>query len=77
MSSTNLLNCPKCNSSQVKKVNWTWWGGMLGPSLLNHTKCESCQSTYNGKTGESNSKNISIYFIVSFIIVILILYAIQ
>jgi len=60
--------CPKCGSTDAKKVNYTWWGGALGPSLLKHVKCSNCGTEYNGKTGQSNQNNILIYFIVTFII---------
>jgi hypothetical protein len=31
--------CPKCGSKNVSAVKLTWWGGVLGPKLLYHTKC--------------------------------------
>ncbi len=60
--------CPKCGSTDAKKVKYTWWGGALGPSLLKHVKCNSCGTEYNGKTGRSNQTNIIIYFASIFVI---------
>jgi hypothetical protein len=67
--------CPKCGGTDARKVNYTWWGGALGPSLFKHVKCNQCGTTYNGKTGKSNVAAIIIYSVVIFVIC-LILYAI-
>jgi hypothetical protein len=56
--------CPKCSSARARKVSFTWWGGVLGPSLMTHVKCEDCGTTYNGKTGASNTGAIIAYSIV-------------
>jgi uncharacterized Zn finger protein len=56
--------CPKCSDSQALKVSMTWWGGALGPYLLTHVKCQKCGTTYNGKTGQSNTTAIVIYSVV-------------
>lgn len=63
--------CPKCSSlKNPRKVTFTWWGGLVGPSLLNHVKCQDCGAGYNGKTGTSNTVPITIYIVVSSIIAI-------
>ncbi len=56
--------CPKCQSSDAQKVSFTWWGGLVGPRLLKHVKCNRCGATFNGKTGQSNTTNIIIYTVV-------------
>jgi uncharacterized Zn finger protein len=56
--------CPKCSALEAKKVGFTWWGGVLGPSLLTHVKCPNCGTAYNGKTGQSNTTGIIIYSVV-------------
>jgi rubredoxin len=56
---TQHAPCPKCASQEAKKVNFTWWGGMLGPRTMNHVLCKSCGTAYNGKTGESNDRAIA------------------
>lgn len=61
----DFLNCPECDSSSVKKIPYTWWGGALGPALLTHVRCQSCGTAYNGKTGRSNSSAIAVYLIVA------------
>jgi hypothetical protein len=65
--------CPQCSSTQATKVGFTWWGGILGPSLLTHVKCNKCGTAYNGKTGQSNTTGIIIYTVVSVLIVITLL----
>ncbi|HNN14031.1 MAG TPA: hypothetical protein PKL78_10750 [Anaerolineales bacterium] len=66
---TQHMPCPKCGQSNAKPVQYTWWGGMLGPRLFSHVKCQSCATQYNGKTGKSNQQNIIIYTIISFVLV--------
>jgi hypothetical protein len=64
----NEEGCPKCGSAFVSAVKYTWWGGILGPRLLKHTKCNDCKFTYNSKTRQSNTTPIIIYSVVLFAI---------
>lgn len=54
--------CPQCQSTNVHRPTFTWWGGALGPKLFNHAVCRSCKFGFNYKTGKSNSTAIGIYF---------------
>ena len=45
-------------------VKFTWWGGILGPRLLSHVKCQNCGTAYNGKSGASNTTGIVIFMVV-------------
>ena len=67
---SQIAPCPKCGSTDARKINYTWWGGALGPRMFNLVKCNSCGTEYNGKTGKSNQRNTIIYLVVSFVIVI-------
>ncbi len=69
--------CPKCGNALVSPVKYTWWGGVLGPKLLHHTKCESCGYRFNRKTGNSNTTAIIIYSVVIFIIFFSVYYFIR
>ena len=62
--------CPKCSKSVAEKIRFTWWGGILGPKLLNHVKCGDCGSKYNGKSGKDNTTGIVIYSIVVAVLVL-------
>jgi hypothetical protein len=54
--------CPQCQTAEaVQPVSFTWWGGVIGPKLLTHVKCQKCGTAYNGKTGQSNTTGILIY----------------
>lgn len=66
---SNDEGCPKCGSKMVTKVKYTWWGGVLGPRMLHHTKCQSCSYTYNSKTRKPNTQGIVIYSVVIIVIV--------
>jgi hypothetical protein len=69
--------CPRCGVSHAKKLGFTWWGGALGPSMFTHVKCGSCGMKYNGKTGQSNAAAITIYVVVSTVIVLGLLFALR
>ena len=60
----DYAQCPQCGTSQATMINFTWWGGALGPRLLTHVKCQSCGKTYNGKTGRDNTNGIVIYSVI-------------
>jgi transposase-like protein len=65
---SQYVPCPRCHMPNPEKVNFTWWGGMLGPRMLSHVKCKGCGLAFNGKTGESNDSKIAIYFVITFIV---------
>ncbi len=65
---SEYVACPQCTQPDPEKIKFTWWGGVIGPRMLKHVKCRSCATTYNGKTGQSNTTNIVIYSVVVFII---------
>ena len=63
--------CPQCGEREATAVSFTWWGGLVGPRMLNHVRCVSCGSEFNSKTGQSNQKAIWIYMGVIFVIALL------
>jgi hypothetical protein len=66
--------CPSCGQSDANKINFTWWGGALGPRLFNHVKCVACGAAYNAKSGQSNTTNIIIYSVVLMVIALALVY---
>ncbi len=64
----NETGCPKCGSGIISPVKYTWWGGVLGPKLLHHTKCEACGYRYNSKTRKPNTTGIIIYSVAIFVV---------
>jgi predicted nucleic-acid-binding Zn-ribbon protein len=56
--------CPKCRQTNARQLNFTWWGGALGPKLFTHVKCESCGTKFNGKTGRDNTVKIILYSVI-------------
>lgn len=60
----NRAACPHCGSQAWEPVKFTWWGGLLGPKLLHHTKCSQCRKTFNSKTGKSNTTAVILYQVV-------------
>ena len=69
--------CPSCQSTNVRKPGFTWWGGALGPRMLNHRICNSCGFGYNAKTGKSNTTAIIVYQVVLFAIAFAIFFALN
>lgn len=54
--------CPYCgNPGHADRVSFTWWGGFLGPAILNHVQCRRCRQAYNGRSGQPNTTGIIIY----------------
>jgi hypothetical protein len=70
--------CPKCGSRRSTKVSFTWWGGVLGPSLFSMVQCHRCSTQYNSKTGKPvGGVQILTYSLVSLAIVVGILVLIR
>lgn len=67
--------CPRCQSPNVNRPTFTWWGGALGPKLFSHAVCRACGFGFNYKTGKSNSTAIAIYtgagIVIGIVVVIL------
>ena len=61
---SEYVPCPRCSRPDPEQVKFTWWGGVLGPRLLKHVKCNGCGMTYNGKSGQSNTTNIVVYSVI-------------
>ncbi len=55
------VTCPQCGMNAAQKVTFSMWGGVLGPKMLNHHKCQACKFGFNGRTGKSNRGAIWIY----------------
>jgi len=62
--------CPRCGGHDVKTPAFTWWGGALGPRMLNHRVCGGCKLGFNAKTRQSNMKAIILYQVVTFAVAI-------
>jgi hypothetical protein len=55
-------DCPNCGCrGDASMVGFTWWGGIIGPRLFSHVRCNRCGTCYNGKTGDYNTTKIAIY----------------
>jgi predicted RNA-binding Zn-ribbon protein involved in translation (DUF1610 family) len=55
-------DCPNCGApGDATRIWWTWWGGMIGPAIICHVRCNQCRTTYNGNKGDSNTGRIAIY----------------
>jgi len=67
--------CPECGGTDYRKLGFTWWGGALGPRMLNHVKCNGCGATFNSKTGLSNTTGIIIYSVVVFVVALALMIA--
>lgn len=78
--SSPYVPCPRCQNPLPNKVTMSWWGGIVGPKMVNLVKCPQCKLQYNGKTGASVSKFIAIYagaWVLLFLIVVAVLFFAQ
>jgi len=73
----NNDGCPQCGSANINKVKYTWWGGVLGPKLLHHTKCSDCKFLYNSKTRKSNTTGIIVYSVILFAIAFVVFFLLR
>ena len=67
--------CFKCGNSYARKIEFTWWGGLLGPKMLNHVKCLQCGQTFNARTGRSNLLAIVLYQVITLAIIAILFFA--
>jgi DNA-directed RNA polymerase subunit RPC12/RpoP len=70
---SGYMTCPDCGSDAAQRVAFTWWGGFIGPMILNHVACQNCGSAYNGSSGKSNNTAIAIYTGVELLITVAVL----
>lgn len=62
-------DCPYCGCPGfAERVSFTWWGGIVGPAMLNHVRCSKCRTCYNGTTGRDNMVGITIYTVVALVL---------
>jgi hypothetical protein len=58
-------DCPQCHApGDATKVSFTWWGGFIGPAIINCVRCRQCGTQYNGTRGDYNGMRILIYQLV-------------
>ncbi len=63
--------CPHCKQDAIaNQVGFTWWGGFVGASLINHVQCSACGGRFNGKSGQPNTTAITIYMVVTSLLAI-------
>jgi len=68
----DMKACPRCKSSDVHKVEYSWWGGLIGPGLVHQVRCKKCGLTYDGATGTNITKRVSAFITVGLIISVII-----
>jgi hypothetical protein len=65
--------CPRCHNTDLYMPTVTWWGGILGPRLFNHTVCRRCEFGFNGKTRKSNAPAIGICLVANVLLILAII----
>jgi hypothetical protein len=66
--------CPQCSSTRTSEVKYTWWGGILGPKMMNLQKCEDCRFHFNRKTNKGVANAIIVYNLVVVAVSLVILF---
>jgi len=65
--------CPRCGSSDIHKVEYSWWGGLVGPALVHQVRCKKCGKAYDGSTGKDITRRLSIYLIIVIAILLILI----
>lgn len=65
---SGYYSCPDCGADAAERVTFTWWGGFIGPMLFSHVSCRNCGTTYNGRSGKSNTAAIILYLTIPAVI---------
>ncbi|HEY1554592.1 MAG TPA: hypothetical protein VGF94_07125 [Kofleriaceae bacterium] len=69
------LECPRCHHRGATKPGFTWWGGVLGPKIINHVKCDRCAYAFNPDTGAPITGAIVAYSVVVGVIALVLVIA--
>lgn len=64
--------CPSCGSNDAAKVTLTWWGGVVGPRIMNLHKCRDCNCRFNSVTGKPADRAILAYALVGLAVALLV-----
>jgi len=64
----NFKACPQCGSDDIQKVEYSWWGGLIGPALVHQVRCKKCGKTYGGVTGTNITNKIEIFFVIMIVV---------
>jgi hypothetical protein len=67
--------CPRCQNPAVSKPSFTWWGGFLGPKIIDHLKCGRCGFAFNPRTSQAITGAIVIYSVVVGVIAFVLFFA--
>lgn len=64
--------CPRCGSSDIHKVEYSWWGGLVSPALVHQVRCKKCGKAYDGTTGKDTTRKVLLYIVISIILLIIL-----
>ena len=64
----DFKNCPKCKSNEIYKVEYSWWGGIIGAYLVHQVRCKKCGHAYNGVTGSKISNYSANFLLIGIIL---------
>jgi transcription elongation factor Elf1 len=68
----NVTNCPRCGCPYIDEVRYTWWGGVLGPSMMSLMNCRNCKLKFNAKTMRDASTAITVYAVIACVVPLII-----
>ena len=50
----SLKRCPRCSSTDIKKIKFNWWGGIIGALVADEYNCNQCCFKFKGNTANTN-----------------------
>lgn len=66
----NLLPCPACASTNVKKLIYSSQGGFIWTPFLNLMKCRKCGVRFHGQTGQLDPQVPKVMRVISVVIIL-------
>ena len=66
----NPIACPKCGSTDVKKLLYSSQGGFIWTPFLNFIKCRQCATRFHGKTGQLDPQVPKLMRVISVVIIL-------
>jgi hypothetical protein len=66
----NQVSCPKCHSTDVKKLLYSSQGGFIWTPFLNFMKCRNCGARFHGQTGQLDPQVPKVMRVISVLIIL-------
>ncbi len=66
----NVVSCPTCGSTDVKKLMYSSQGGFIWTPFLNFIKCRACGARFHGETRQLDPEVPKLMRVISVVIIL-------